>query len=220
MPLNVDDPHLERGIHLSRRPGNAVLGHGLVRDRERFRHSVHRHDPGRVPLLDTAVQVRRDGRRRDEPQRKLRIPGVRWLIPDHRDHGAGSGETRCAAGAHLVGYFARPKCRRQHRRRTDEHRRQHRWRGAEVEQGHRGPQHVALVEFPSGGRRRSRGEQVVPGGGDRFRRPGGTRREEQRRQVPGFARRGVRWGRRRTFQRHRERISQRPEPTSRSPRGR
>ena len=36
----------------------------------------------------------------------------------------------------------------------------------------------------------------MPRGGDGLRRPGGTRREEQRRQVPGFARCGVRWARR------------------------
>ena len=47
-----------------------------------------------------------------------------------------------------------PECRRQHGRPADQHRRQHRRCRAEVEQRHRGPQHLTRVEFPGRGHRR------------------------------------------------------------------
>ena len=59
------------GIDPSRRPGYAFIGHGLVGNRKRFGHAVHRHDAAAVALLDVAVHVGRDGCRRDEAQADL-----------------------------------------------------------------------------------------------------------------------------------------------------
>ena len=70
----VDDAHVECGVHASRCSGDAVSETALECDRERLRHSVHRHDPGVVALLDAAIHVGRDRRRRDEPQRELGVP--------------------------------------------------------------------------------------------------------------------------------------------------
>ena len=75
------------------------------------------------------------------------------------------------------------KCRRQNRCPTYQHRCEHRGRGTEMEQRHRCPQRLTGAELP--GRRgcRGRGEQVVPCGGNGFRRPGCAGSEEQRSDV-------------------------------------
>ena len=93
----------------------------------------------------------------------------------------------------------------EHGRPADQHRRQHGGCRAEMEQRHRGPQHVARTEFPGRRDRRGRGEQVMPGRGNRLRRPGGARREEQAADVVGRPRRR-RGSAPRRFQRLGERI--------------
>ncbi len=190
----VDDAHVECGVHPPRRSGNAAFGDPLECDRERLRHSVHRHDPDAVTLLDAAVHVGRDRCCRDEPQRKLGVPGIRRLVPQHRNHGARAGETRCAAGPYLIGYFARLERRGQHRRRAEKHRHQHRGRCAQMEQRHRAPHHVTGLKLPCGRYPRCRGEQVMPRRCDGLRRSGGAGREEERRQLLRSGRDGFGWG--------------------------
>ena len=89
----------------------------------------------------------------------------------------------------VIPHLAGVKGLRQHRRSADQHRRQHGGRRAQVEQRHRGPQHLSRAEFPC--RRDGRGhrEQVMPCRGDRFRRSGRARREEQRPDVAATVRR-------------------------------
>ena len=88
---------------------------------------------------------------------------------------------------------------------ADQHRGQHARRRAQMEQRHRGPQHLARTELPGRRDRRGHREQVVPCGGHRLRRPGGARREEQAPHVLG--RRGAVGHGSRTHQRVGERIT-------------
>ena len=184
-PLAIDDAYLEHRVDLSRRT-RCALGNRFVGNGERLGHAVHRHDAAAVALLDVAVHVGGDGCRRDEakPSSASRGSGGRFhSIDTIAPAPAKPTAPQSCISSHDLAWTEGG----QHAGPADQHRRQHRGRRAEMEQRHGSPQRVARFEFPGCGDGGRRGEQVVPCGGDRFGRPGGTGREEQRANVPRFA---------------------------------